>query len=976
MQHIDHYRGYSMKSFRPYKYNHFLFLICLFQIFLFCLSGCHQVSELTPSQTTVKLSGTNCLFISIDTLRADHLSCYGYEAINTPNIDALASGGIRFSKAYTPVPVTLPSHSTMMTGLFPIGHGVRNNGTFRLEDENLTLAEIFQQAGYRTGAFIGAFVLDSRFGLDQGFDVYDDQLGSGSDEKVLFYNERPADEVVDSAIEWIKQKENRPFFAFIHCFDPHAPYAPPSPFREEYSKNLYDGEVKYVDEVMGRLFKTLKDMDLFDNTLICFTSDHGEGLGEHEEKTHAIFIYDATIHVPLIFHYPEKITPGQVADQEVTLTDIFPTILDLLGFQSQPLVHGVPLLKDGTLPQREFQMYCETFYPLYNHKWSPLEGLRTAEWKYIRAPRSELYHLAEDPRELNDLYDERPDMVKKMDKHLDEMIRFFSNTGISGRSKMSMDKDTQQKLESLGYIWTASIGEEDKGLTYPDPKDMIGLLEFLNRGTYYYMIEDYDNAIKEFKDLLKINPNDVFTHFVLGFVYDKKGWTEMAIEELQEAIRLDSGYINAYNNLGTIYNRIGRLDEAIQCFSRAIELNPTYIEAYDNLGVVYYLKRDYEKAMTFFQKALDLEPAYAQAFNNIGSIYVAQGRFDEAIEPIKKAMEYDPNLTDSFNNLGSAYLGLGRLEEAEDLFKEAIERDPDHDEARVNLATVYISMMQYEKAHKEIEQIIARNPTIAKAYNCLGTLLIKEGRFEEAVGQFKESVYLDPDSSETYYNLGIAYFSLGKLDEAIMEYQRALKIDPFNPGAYVNLGIAKFHKGFVDQAILDYKRAKELDPQNVEAMVNLGVAYFNMGLIQDAIEEYKGALNLTPNNTQARLNLGLAYFTQGKIDEAIDAYEKILEENPDHTDAMVNLGVAYFNQQSYQRAVECYQEAIKRQPQNVQAYYGIGYSFFMAGSYNEAMQYLHEALRIKPDYAEAQLLLEQVMAMAALGIKPPVIGLP
>ncbi|MGA1795015.1 MAG: tetratricopeptide repeat protein [bacterium] len=954
-----------------YEYRRIITVLIVFlPLFLLVAPGCRHIPEPTVSLTAPPSSRVNCILISIDTLRADHLHCYGYEGIKTPHIDALASEGIRFSRAYSAVPVTLPSHSTMMTGLFPIGHGVRNNGTFRLEEENTTLAEIFQQAGYRTGAFIGAFVLDSRFGLNQGFDVYDDHLNSESEQKVLFYNERPAEKVVESAIEWIDDADNRPFFAFIHCFDPHAPYDPPSPIKEEYMHNLYDGEIRYVDEAMGRLFSALKEMDLFDTTLICFTSDHGEGLGDHGEKTHAIFIYDPTIHVPLIFRYPARISPGQVVHQEVCLTDIFPTILDLAGLRYNGGVHGMPLLRRDGPPAREFEMYCETFYPLYNHKWSPLEGIRTADWKLIRAPRSELYHLSEDPNESVNLYEKNTQKVREMESRLDAMIESFSNKGFSHRTQRSLDKDTRDRLESLGYMWTASIGDEKEDASYPDPKDMIGLLEFLNRGTYFYMIGDFDRAIEEFKSLLKVNPNDVFTHFVLGYVYDKKGWTDMAIEELKEAIRLDPQYINAYNNLGTIYNRIGRIEDAIQCFNKSIELNPTYIEAYDNLGVVYYMNNDFDKAMGYFHKAIEIEPTYAQAYNNMGSIFVARNRFAEAVEPIRKALEYDPNLVDAYNNLGSAYLGLGRLEEAEGLFMEALAREPDHNEARINLATVYIQVGKHDEAHAELKRIIDHNPHIPKAYNALGTLLVKEGRLDEAIEKYKESIYLDPTSAESYYNLGIAYFGMGRIDEAIYEYTRALNIDPSIPGAYVNMGIAKFHKGFIDQSISDYRKALEFDPMNVEAMVNLGVAYYNLGMFNEAIEQYTRALSVMPDNVQARINLGLAYFGKGQIDEAIEAYQNVLKMDPDHIDARVNLGVAYFNQQRFREAIREYQEVTRRQPQNFQAFYGIGYSHLMLGSYQDAIENIQEALRIKPDYVEGRILLEKAMGMAALGIRP------
>ncbi|MBN2373859.1 tetratricopeptide repeat protein [bacterium] len=954
-----------MHLFRLKINNKTISLICLICALSLLFTGCHNMLGIPSSKFKPSGPRVNCIIISIDTLRADHLGCYGHKGTKTPNIDALASEGTMFSRAYTPVPVTLPSHSTMLTGLFPVGHGVRNNGTFRLDETNVTLAELFGKAGYRTGAFIGAFVLDSRFGLNQGFEVYDDRLKSDDNDKdAFFYNERPAEKVIESAVEWIGKKDDRPFFAFIHCFDPHAPYDPPSPFKEDYADNLYEGEISYVDIAMGKLFTALKDLNLFDSTIICFTADHGEGLGEHGEKTHAIFIYDATLHVPLIFRIPGKVPQGLVIDKEVNLTDIFPTLIDLAGIKYDGHKHGISLFTPGRLDDRVTQQYCETFYPLYNHRWSPLEGIRTPEWKYIRAPRPELYCLRDDPNELTDLYKKRPDIVKVLEQLLDEKIKEFESLQISQYAHMNLDTDTKGKLESLGYIWTAPVEAGDKEhASYPDPKDMIGLLDYLNRGTYYYTSGDFDEAIEEFKALLKVNPNDVFTHFVLGYIYDKKGWTDMAINELEEAIRLDPGYINAYNNLGTIYNKIGKTDEAIKNFRVAVDLNPSYLEAYDNIGVVYYMMKDYDQAMYYFNKAIELEPNYAAAYNNIGSIYVAQGRFSEAIDPIQKALKQNPDFIDAHNNLGSAYLGLGKLKEAEDLFRRTLYLDPNHEEARINLATMYIQAGQYDMARNEIGQVISTNPNIAKVYNCLGTILIKEGRLDEAVEQFKESIKLDPDSFETYYNLGIAYFSLGRLDDAIREYNKAIDLDDKNPGAYVNLGIALFHNGLIDNAIDNYILAKQLDANNVESMVNLGVAYYSKGLIEEAIQEYTMALAIKPDNLQALINLGIAYFGKGSVDKAIESYVAALKIDPGHIDARINLGVAYFNQQRYQEAMQQYNEVISLDPQNFQAYYGLGYCSFMVGFYEDAMRYLREAVRIKPDYTEAYILLDQVAAL-------------
>ncbi|MGA1826164.1 MAG: sulfatase-like hydrolase/transferase, partial [bacterium] len=557
--------------------------LVILTIILFCysglISGCGGVkTSKTIKDTTPKViqtessKKTNVLFISIDTLRADFLGCYGNDDIKTPNIDTLAQEGLLYTNAYTPVPVTLPSHTTMMTGQYPIGHGIRNNGTFRVKKESYTLAEMFKSMGYETGAFIGAFVLDSRFGLEQGFDVYDDKMDTAAENMSFVYNERRAETVVNSAIAWLQEKKEKPFFLWMHCFDPHAPYNPPPPFNEpatattkqdlrENSQKNYSGEIAYTDHCLGNLFKEMKNMGIYDNTLICFTADHGESLYQHGEPSHAIFIYDTTLHVPLIFHYPAKIKKATVMKKNVSLVDIFPTILDLLdiGLKNSDL-QGHSILPESIDPRgedfeediyrlkEEQPMYCETFYPLYNHKWSPLEGVRTREWKYIRAPKPELYSLISDPNELTNLHDEMPEQANKMVALLEKVQVKFSHSDGDESNEMVMDSDTRARLESLGYINTAPVSDHDIAATYPDPKDMVGTLQYLNVGTYYYTNGYYDQAIGQFKKILEINNNDVFAHFVLGFVYDKKGLLDLAEEELLETIKIDPTYINAYNN--------------------------------------------------------------------------------------------------------------------------------------------------------------------------------------------------------------------------------------------------------------------------------------------------------------------------------------------------------------------------------------------------------------------------------------------
>ena len=370
------------------KRNNLLWLRPVFFLLfcLFCL-GCRHLTKANQSPQPE----CNVVLITLDTLRADHLGCYGNKNVKTPHIDEMAGQGVLFSHAYTPVPVTLPSHTSILTGLYPVYHGVRNNGTFKADENLETLTEVLKQNGFKSAAFIGAFVLDSRYGLDQGFDHYDDYLEKDPNHTFMVYNERTAGEVIKSANGWLEKNAQDRFFMWIHCFDPHAPYSPPAPFSAMYRHNLYNGEIAYTDYALGRFFAALKEKNILDETLLVITADHGEGLGEHAEKTHAIFIYDSTLHVPLIMRYPKAISAGITIEENVSLIDIMPTVLDILDIQKTPPSHGESLL--GLIKgKKEFsrcEMLCETFYTIYNHNWSPLEGLRTDKWKFIKAPRSE-----------------------------------------------------------------------------------------------------------------------------------------------------------------------------------------------------------------------------------------------------------------------------------------------------------------------------------------------------------------------------------------------------------------------------------------------------------------------------------------------------------------------------------------------------------------------------------------------------------
>ncbi|MEW6381608.1 MAG: tetratricopeptide repeat protein [bacterium] len=944
------------------KRNIVFWLSCL--VFVLFAFGCQH---LTPqvSQSPKSPPECNVIVITLDTLRADHLGCYGNTKIKTPYIDAIAQEGVRFARAYTPVPVTLPSHTSIFTGLYPVYHQVRNNGTFEAGSQLETLAEVLKKNGFATSAFIGSFVLDSRYGLGQGFDYYDDYLEKDSNQSIMVYNERPAAEVVQAANQWLEKNSGSRFFMWLHCFDPHAPYDPPLPFCKIYQKNLYDGEIAYTDYALGRLFSTLKEKNILDQTLIVITADHGEGLGEHEEKTHAIFIYDTTLHIPLIMRYPKVIPPGLVVQDTTSTIDIMPTVMDILNIRTMPRVHGSSLLGliQGKKEALHKEFLVETFYPLYNHNWSPLEGLMTEDWKYIRAPQSELYDLKNDPGEKVNLFERKREVAKKLDARMVELQKKNSPPKDGFSAQFQMDKDTKERLKSLGYVWTVPVNEKKDHYRLPDPKDMIATLDYLNMGTFYYTQGNYDRAVEQFQLMLKANPKDVFTHFVLGYIYDKQNLPDQAIHELQEAIRLDPTYINAYNNLGTVYNRLGKQQEALAVFKIARDLNPDYLEVHDNLGVVYFALKEYDKALESFQRAAEINPRGYEPYNNMGSVYLAVGKYTEAEKMIQKALEINPTCPDALNNLGSIYITQKNYEQAIQKFQELIKLDPNHVDAWVNLGTAFLGAGKYEESRQALEKVIHIKPDIPKAYNCLGTLSMKMGKFDQAIEQFQKSLNLDPNSSETRYNLGIAYYNIGQIGQAIEEYKRSIALEPSSPSTHVNLGIAYFHMGMLDKSQAEYQAALRLEPNHLEARINLGVTYYNKGEYDRAIEEYRKASLMSPGSIQPYVNLGLAYLAKGLTDEAITEYQKALNIDPNSLEVHVNLASAYFNQGQYQRALAEYQSITQLDPKNPAGYYGLGYSYFYQGLFDQAISALRNALRLKPDYLEARLLLDKALSI-------------
>ena len=555
-------------------------------------------------------AGFNVVLLTLDTLRADRVHCYGYQSGATPALDALAAGGVRVADAVSVVPVTLPAHSTIMTGDYPPRHGVRDNGTYRLTAQQVTLAERLKAEGYSTAAFVAAFVLDGRYGLDQGFDVYDDEIAPehGASGAEPLNPQRPGNVVVDAAVQWLEAHQeagsDRPFFTWIHLFDPHTPYAPPEPFRTRYARNLYDGEVAFLDHQVGRFVDKLRELSLLDKTIIAVVGDHGEGLGDHDESTHSLLIYESTIRIPMIFNSPGIIRGGQVVDGRVAaIIDVVPTLLDLLGIAAGEH-DGESLLNRAADADRA--VYVETLAPKLNHGWSPLYALRRHHDKYIDAPTPEYYDLRSDPGELHNLWADRHAEPEVLAEHLAALMESHARFEHVGEVVEDLDRDTIEKLAALGYVRGQAVEEGD---TLLDPKDMVS---------------DWDSKAQRASALVSARR------------------PEEAISLLSAMLQVSPGDASLWSLLSTAQGQASQLDAAIASRMRAIELQPNDAGAWVALANMQLVKRDLEAWGASLAEAERIEP-------ELGAIFIARalqamyaGKYEDALAHCLEATTRDP----------------------------------------------------------------------------------------------------------------------------------------------------------------------------------------------------------------------------------------------------------------------------------------------------------------------------------------------
>jgi|HubBroStandDraft_1064217.scaffolds.fasta_scaffold00623_9 arylsulfatase A-like enzyme/Flp pilus assembly protein TadD len=647
------------------------------------------------AQTPAK-PALNVVLITIDTLRADHLGCYGYKQIKTPNIDALAADGTRFDRAFAVVPVTLPSHTSILTGTYPMLSGMHDFSGNKLSPLQPTLASVLKQAGYQTGAVIAAAVLDSRFGLNQGFDFYYDHFEfSRLDEANLDEMERPGNVVADVTLDWLAKNSQKKFFLWMHLYDPHAPYQPHEPYSREYAAQPYDGAIAFADEQVGRLLRFLKEKGIYRNTVIVLCGDHGESLGEHGEKTHGFFIYNATMHVPLIIKLPEKPAAG-VVDDPVSLVDLMPTVLHAVGVNVPSQVQGrslLPELGSGSDAQaeRDRVLYGETFLPRIHFNWSELRGSENTKYHFIDAPRPELYDLAKDPGELHNLFTEKSAVADEMRAKLAGLIRDYS-AGKEMAEKTGLDPALMERLKSLGYAGfsggTDPTGKDPIGKDptakdptissrdLPDPKDRIATYELISDAVADSQHGRYRESIEKLKSVINTEPKSVPAHYMQGLNYYRLKMFAEAVDELQKTIQLSPDYALASFNLGMAQAHAGQIDDAIATLQRTLQLDATNFEAAFNLGVAFLQKKQLDPAAAAFRQSVTINAEFARGHRALGETLLYQGKLDDAIAELRRAVELAPQESAMHESLAKALAAKGLTAEADEETRRAQRQQP------------------------------------------------------------------------------------------------------------------------------------------------------------------------------------------------------------------------------------------------------------------------------------------------------------
>jgi arylsulfatase A-like enzyme/predicted Zn-dependent protease len=704
----------------------------------------------------------NVILVTLDTTRADRLGCYGFSRIETPTLDALAAHGIKFENCMAQTPLTLPSHSTLFTGTLPLFHGVRDNGGFVLPEELTTMAEVFKAGGYSTAAFIGAYVLDSKWGLNQGFGYYFDRFDLSKFEKISLGSvQRPANEVLDEALKWLGENRASPFFTWIHLYDPHTPYEPPPPYDEKYSRSPYLGEIAFVDAQLARLGAFLEENGLKDNCFLIIAGDHGESLGEHKESTHGFFVYQEALHVPLIFVTPFPALQGLSASALVSLVDVMPTVLEMAGLPVPPQVQGESLVPFLFRPAEEPERYAysETYYPRFHYGWSELKSYQNKAYKLIIAPQKELYDLTTDADEMRDLASAEADVLARLDAAAAGIIAKHSQNAHQLDFR-KIDPETREKLAALGYIGSFTDSRKLEGKPLANPKEKIVVFNELSRAREMGMNGQVDEAVAVIRAIIDSDPDIGDAYFSVGNIYFKARRFKEAIPYFEQALERKPDDTFCVMNIANTYVNMGRPDEGERFVIDYLKKGFSDPQLYFLLGTLTFLQKKYDDALKYYDECLSYNSDLAAAHNAIAAIFIVRDDLPSAEKHIASAMAINPKLSNLNYNRAELLEKQGRLEAAAEAYRTELECSPKHFKASFNLSRLCRMLGRVEDEERYIRLTMDINPDFPMSYFYLARIYLNRGRdFKEAVRLTLRGIELRPDPKD----LPLGYFLLADL---------------------------------------------------------------------------------------------------------------------------------------------------------------------------------------------------------------------
>jgi arylsulfatase A-like enzyme/Flp pilus assembly protein TadD len=871
---------------------------CWLALATICLAGLVACSRDKPEGLSdgggfMTTDRPSILLITLDTTRADHLEPYGAKDSVTPALAGLADEGIVFEQAVAVAPVTAPAHASLLTGLYPRRHGLRDNLTHHLGDDIPTLAEWLATAGYRTAAFVSAVVLDHRYGLDQGFEVYDADLRPvfARREKRMT-TERPAAETADRALAWLDTLDaDVPFFLWVHFYDPHFPYSPPSPWAEEFPERPYDGEIAYMDSQVARLLQHPRAVG--NDIVVAAIGDHGEGLGEHGEKEHGLLVYESTLRVPWILKLPSG-PAGVRVSAPISQVDLVPTIAELVNIDSESTdfeaLEGrslLPLLR-GDDWTAERLLFAEAELPFFTYGWSRLQTIRQGSLKYIAAPAEELYDLEHDPGESHNLAGDRSADVQRLAKEI-EVRAAQGNVPVS---RMRVDAETAKQLRALGYA--AGDPGRPEGEGQGNPVELIAVHEELQ-------------AIPELMD---------------------RGQFAEAVRRVRDTLARDPDNLAALKVLSRGLAKLGRLDEAAEVAAKASTVAPWSAQALQVEADIEHSRGHYERALELIDRCLEMDARFLDARLDRSRYLVALGRRDEAIEEIeplikefpdnawvalryaqlvelpagnfraaagrlREVLSRDPYFVEAWLLLGRVLTSEGRMSDAVAVYREAIEYRADHADLQSRLALL-LAQAGDPAAETALQEAIRSSPAVrADLHVALGQLLVKGGRREEARQQYEIAAAAPSFSADTDRSKMWALLWLGKSAEAVTLWSDLIRDRPEYGRAWLPLSSLSIQRGDWTAAERLARAAVEAEPRSASAWSNLGVGLEGLGRTAEAEAAYRRAGEVDASDWWGLFKLGILLRKSGRFGEAAAVQQEVLTRAPSNPGAHFELGILY-----------------------------------------------------------------------------------